>query len=103
MRTARIMGDNTTFVLANSGHLQSLVNPPTNKKALVFGDRAGQSGRPGRCAMSSADKHQGSWWLNWRDWLHARSDAARSKRRHRSGNARFPVITEAPGTYVFEQ
>ena len=32
-RTAKIYGDKTTFVLSNSGHLQSLLNPPTNAKA----------------------------------------------------------------------
>jgi polyhydroxyalkanoate synthase len=32
-KSARILGDNTTFVLSNNGHLQSLLNPPTNKKA----------------------------------------------------------------------
>ena len=32
-RTAKIFGDKTTFVLSNSGHLQSLLNPPTNPKA----------------------------------------------------------------------
>ncbi len=98
--TARIMGDNTTFVLANSGHLQSLVNPPTNKKASYAIGPVNPAGPD--AFMSSADKHQGSWWLNWRDWLHARSD--REVEAPTSlGNARFPVITKAPGTYVFEQ
>ena len=32
-KTAQIMGEDTTFVLSNSGHLQSLLNPPTNPKA----------------------------------------------------------------------
>ena len=32
-KTAQIMGKGTTFVLSNSGHLQSLLNPPTNPKA----------------------------------------------------------------------
>jgi poly(3-hydroxyalkanoate) synthetase len=38
------MGNDTKFILSNSGHLQSLLNPPTNKKAsFVTGplDRAG--------------------------------------------------------------
>jgi len=33
-KTAQIMGEGTTFVLSNSGHLQSLINPPTNPKVL---------------------------------------------------------------------
>jgi len=31
-KTAQIMGEGTTFVLSNSGHLQSLLNPPTNRR-----------------------------------------------------------------------
>ena len=31
-KPAQIMGEGTTFVLSNSGHLQSLINPPTNPK-----------------------------------------------------------------------
>ena len=39
-QTARIYGDKTTFILSNSGHLQSLLNPPGNPKAwYVKGDR----------------------------------------------------------------
>ncbi len=31
-QTARILGDKTTFVLSNAGHLQSLLNPPGNPR-----------------------------------------------------------------------
>src|SRR5271157_4536468 len=32
-QTARILGEETTFILSNAGHLQSLLNPPGNPKA----------------------------------------------------------------------
>jgi polyhydroxyalkanoate synthase len=35
-QTARILGDETTFVLSNAGHLQSLLNPPGNPKATFM-------------------------------------------------------------------
>ena len=70
-KTARILGDKTTFVLSNSGHLQSLLNPPTNKKASYMIGPS-RSGGPDAFALS-AEKRQGSWWLDWRDWLHQRS------------------------------
>jgi polyhydroxyalkanoate synthase len=98
--TARIMGDNTTFVLANSGHLQSLINPPTNKKASYAIGSINQGGPD--AFLNGADKRQGSWWLNWRDWLQERSgreiEAPKSL-----GSERYRVVGEAPGTYVFEQ
>jgi polyhydroxyalkanoate synthase len=98
-KSACILGDNTTFVLSNSGHLQSLLNPPTNKKASYTIGAINPAG-PDAFA-SSAEKRQGSWWLDWRDWLHKRSgeeiDAPQSL-----GDGRHPTIAPAPGTYVFE-
>jgi polyhydroxyalkanoate synthase len=98
-KTAQIMGEGTTFVLSNSGHLQSLLNPPTNPKASFM---IGQVNPAGPDAfLTTAEKRKGSWWLDWRDWLHARSgeeiDAPTSL-----GSARNPAKAKAPGTYVFD-
>src|ERR1700751_570390 len=41
--TARLYGERSTFVLANSGHIQSLINPPGNPKA-VFWTGSAQAG-----------------------------------------------------------
>jgi len=99
-KSARILGDDTTFVLSNSGHLQSLLNPPTNKKASYTIGPINPAG-PDAFALH-AEKRQGSWWLDWRDWLHKRSgeevDAPKSL-----GCDIHPVIGPAPGTYVFER
>ncbi|HZC96325.1 MAG TPA: alpha/beta fold hydrolase [Bradyrhizobium sp.] len=98
-KTAQIMGEGTTFVLSNSGHLQSLLNPPTNPKASFM---IGPIGADTPDAfLASAEKRKGSWWLDWRDWLHARSGedvpAPASL-----GSARYQTLGAAPGTYVFE-
>ncbi|TYL97791.1 alpha/beta fold hydrolase [Bradyrhizobium rifense] len=98
-RTAQIMGANTTFVLSNSGHLQSLLNPPTNPKASFMIGSVNPAGP--EAFLAACEKRKGSWWLDWRDWLHARSgdevDAPASL-----GSGRHPVLAPAPGTYVFE-
>jgi polyhydroxyalkanoate synthase subunit PhaC len=98
-KTAQIMGEGTTFVLSNSGHLQSLLNPPTNPKASFMIGAVHPSGPD--AFVASAEKRKGSWWLDWRDWLHARSGeevaAAASL-----GSERHPVLAAAPGTYVFD-
>jgi polyhydroxyalkanoate synthase len=97
-KTAQIMGENTTFVLSNSGHLQSLLNPPTNPKASFV---IGQVNPAGPDAfLATAEKRKGSWWLDWRDWLHARS-GEEINAPSSLGSARNPVISKAPGTYVF--
>ncbi len=98
-KTAQIMGEGTTFVLSNSGHLQSLLNPPTNPKAS-FAIGPVDPGGPD-AFLTAAEKRKGSWWLDWRDWLHARSGEEIAAPTS-LGSARHPVIASAPGTYVFD-
>ena len=99
-KSARLVSDTTTFVLSNSGHLQSLLNPPTNKKASYMIGPVDPGGPD--AFFSSSEKRQGSWWLDWREWLHQRSgeeiEAPKSL-----GDERHPIIAPAPGAYVFEQ
>ena len=98
--TARIVGEDAAFVLSNSGHLQSLLNPPGNPKAsFVTGpiDRAGPD-----AFLAGAEKRQGSWWLHWRDWLHQRSDSEIAAPAS-IGSERHPPTAPAPGSYVFER
>jgi len=97
-QTARILGDETTFVLSNSGHLQCLLNPPGNPKASFVSGAAKPADPDGFAA--TAEKHAGSWWTHWSGWLSTRSSdkvAAPSE----LGNERFPPREAAPGTYVF--
>ena len=98
-KTAQIMGEGTTFVLSNSGHLQSLLNPPTNQKASFMIGTVNPSGPD--AFVAAAEKRKGSWWLDWRDWLLARSGEEVAAPAS-LGNERHPVLATAPGTYVFE-
>jgi poly[(R)-3-hydroxyalkanoate] polymerase subunit PhaC len=98
-KTAQIMGEGTTFVLSNSGHLQSLLNPPTNQKASFMIGTVNPSGPD--AFVASAEKRKGSWWLDWRDWLLARSGEEVAAPAS-LGSERHPVLASAPGTYVFD-
>ena len=98
-RTAKIYGDETMFVLSNSGHLQSLLNPPTNPKATFV---AGTAKAPDADTFAAGgEKRSGSWWPHWRDWLFERS-GAEVRAPATVGNNRHPAGAVAPGTYVFE-
>jgi polyhydroxyalkanoate synthase len=98
-KTAQIMGEGTTFVLSNSGHLQSLLNPPTNQKASFMIGTVNPSGPD--AFVAAAEKRKGSWWLDWRDWLLARSGDEVTAPAS-LGSERHPVLAAAPGTYVFD-
>jgi polyhydroxyalkanoate synthase len=98
-KTAQILGEGTTFVLTNSGHLQSLVNPPTNQKASFMIGPVG-AGSPD-AFQASAENRRGSWWPDWRDWLHARSGEEVAAPAS-PGSTRHSPLGAAPGTYVFD-
>ena len=99
-QTAKIMGNDTTFILSNSGHLQSLLNPPGNQKASFVTGPLAPAGPD--AFLAGSQKHEGSWWLHWRDWLHERSDEE-VPAPTMLGNARHRADVPAPGTYVFDQ
>lgn len=98
-KTARLYGDDTTFILSNSGHLQSLLNPPGNPKAWYVKGKAKEKDADGW--TEKAEKKEGSWWLDWADYLKARSadeiDAPKAP-----GSKKHKALGAAPGTYVFE-
>jgi polyhydroxyalkanoate synthase subunit PhaC len=99
-RTARLYGERTTFVLSNSGHIQSLLNPPGNPKAFFWSGEA-RAATP-EAWLESATKHQGTWWPHWQEWIKARSgnmvDAPAAL-----GDVAHPPIGPAPGRYVTEK
>ena len=97
--TAKLYGDDTTFILSNSGHLQSLLNPPGNPKAWYMKGEA-KADDPESWA-ETAEKHEGSWWLDWADMLKSRSGKSVAAPKS-PGNKAHPSLGPAPGTYVFE-
>ena len=97
--TARLFGSKTTFILSNSGHLQSLLNPPGNPKAWYMKAPANKK-TPDDWA-DAAKKHEGSWWLDWADMLQKKS-GEQIPAPKKPGSKKHPALGPAPGTYVFE-
>jgi polyhydroxyalkanoate synthase len=97
--TAKIYGPRSTFVLANSGHIQSLINPPDNPKACFWAGAS--SAADAQVWLEQAVKHSGSWWPHWREWIKARSGEAKSA-PSKLGNKELPALDAAPGRYVRE-
>ena len=97
--TARLFGDDSQFILSNSGHLQSLLNPPGNPKSWYVKGRATASD-PESWA-EGAQKHEGTWWLDWAEHLKAKGgDEIPAPKT--PGSRKHKPLGPAPGTYVFE-
>jgi polyhydroxyalkanoate synthase len=99
-RTAKLYGARSTFVLANSGHIQSLLNPPGNPKACFWAGEAQQASA--EAWLERAAKRGGSWWPHWLDWIKARSGEL-TPAPAALGSAESPPLDAAPGRYVMEQ
>ena len=96
-RTTQLLGGESTFVLSYSGHIASLVNPPGNPKAHYWtGDSPGPDPQQW---LKNAEKHTGSWWEPWTDWLRSRSGDDRPAPGE-LGSGVNPVLDPAPGRYV---
>ncbi|HTT10089.1 MAG TPA: alpha/beta fold hydrolase [Burkholderiaceae bacterium] len=99
-RTARLLGSETTFVLANAGHLQSLINPPGAPKSF-FAAAPANAADPDDWA-AAVPRQDGSWWPHWRTWIQERSGELVPAPR-KMGSRKFKPLGPAPGEYVFEK
>lgn len=99
-RSTLLFGGETTFVLSNSGHIQSILNPPSDKKKAEFWVAPG--GEPDPVTWHQKAEHvEGSWWPHWHVWLAKRSGRKRDAPAG-PGNAAYPAMEAAPGRYIFE-
>jgi polyhydroxyalkanoate synthase subunit PhaC len=102
-RIAQLTSAKTRFVLAASGHIAGMINPPAAGKGGYWTDETGDAAAAGTAAawLAGAKKHEGSWWGDWAKWLEARS----GKRMPAAavGSAAYPPIQDAPGSYVLEK
>jgi polyhydroxyalkanoate synthase len=87
------------FVLAGSGHIAGVVNPPSAEKYQYWTNEQGANSLDAFLAASV--EHKGSWWPDWLAWLErqngARVPASGSRIPGADGQ---PVIEDAPGRYV---
>ncbi|RQB68241.1 class II poly(R)-hydroxyalkanoic acid synthase [Pseudomonas aeruginosa] len=96
-RSALLLGGQRRFILSNSGHIQSILNPPGNPKACYF-ENDKLSSDP-RAWYYDAKREEGSWWPVWLGWLQERSGELGNP-DFNLGSAAHPPLEAAPGTYV---
>lgn len=96
-RSTLLLGGERRFVLSNSGHVQSILNPPGNPKANYI-ENPRLSSDP-RAWYYDAKHIEGSWWTQWLGWIQERS-GAQHETQMTLGNAKYPALEAAPGNYV---
>ena len=83
------------FVLAMSGHVAGVVNPPAANK---YGYYTGELAPTPDAWLEAATAHDGSWWPDWDAWVSAHDGGETAPRE--LGDGALPVIEDAPGRYV---
>jgi polyhydroxyalkanoate synthase subunit PhaC len=94
---SKFFGGPVRFVLAGSGHIAGVVNPPDKMKYQYWTGPKPTSANLERW-LGKAKEHAGSWWPDWLDWLR-KQDPSEVAARAPGGGVLKP-IEDAPGSYV---
>jgi polyhydroxyalkanoate synthase len=87
------------FVLAGSGHIAGVVNPPEAQKYQYWiNDQKVDTLEE---FVAGATETKGSWWPDWIAWIEGiSSKRVRAKGARIPGKGRLKAIEDAPGSYV---
>ncbi len=85
-----------TFMLAGSGHIAGVINPPQANKYYYYTNP--EVPEDVEDWIDSAEHHEGSWWPYWHQWLYRKS--GRKVAARIPGDGALGVIEDAPGRYV---
>ncbi len=92
----KLLGGEKRFVLAASGHIAGVVNPPQGGKYNHW--IAEDLPEDSLNWFDSATEMAGSWWPDWNRWVTAHAPQTAAARV--PGDGRLTVIEDAPGSYV---
>ena len=84
------------FVLAASGHIAGVVNPPAANKYSFWTNE--KKARSPAAWLEGARQHDGSWWPEWQRWVGDFANGQVAARDPATG--KLKPIEDAPGSYV---
>ena len=93
---AKLFGGPVNFMLAGSGHIAGVINPPAAGKYQHWTND--QLPPTLEEWQAGATEHPGSWWPTWDGWLAPRS--GEKIPAPKPGDGELAVLCDAPGTYV---
>ena len=86
------------FMLAGSGHIAGVINPPKANKYNHWLNEAPANPPTFDDWMKGATEFKGSWWHDWDKWLGPLSGPRVPARDPAKGG--LPALEDAPGSYV---
>ena len=86
------------FMLAGSGHIAGVVNPPAAKKYQHWLSDTKTFPPTADEWLKTATEYPGSWWPDWDKWLSKKSGPKVPART--PGDGQLKPIEDAPGSYV---
>ncbi|RMD61794.1 MAG: alpha/beta fold hydrolase, partial [Alphaproteobacteria bacterium] len=92
----QIFSGPVTFVLAASGHIAGVVNPPAAGKYSYWTNP--ECPKTPDAWLNEAEEHPGSWWPEWGKWVERYAGEKVPARI--PGTGKLEVIEDAPGSYV---
>jgi polyhydroxyalkanoate synthase len=95
---AHLFGGPVRFIIAGSGHIAGVINPPAAKKYQYWTNDAKAKASDIEDWRAGATEHPGSWWTDWDKWLAKLSGKKIPARK--PGDGKLKVLGDAPGTYV---
>jgi polyhydroxyalkanoate synthase len=97
---AKLFGGPVRFVLAGSGHIAGVINPPAKPKYMhwTLGGGDPKSLSTVEDFIAKAEEHAGSWWPDYAHWLAQFSGDQVPARQPGAGP--LLAIEDAPGSYV---
>ena len=95
-RGTQLLSGPVRFVLAASGHIAGVVNPPEGGKyGHWINDALPETAE---LWLEGATEMAGSWWPDWQRWITALNNEHVPTRT--PGEGKLPALEEAPGSYV---
>jgi polyhydroxyalkanoate synthase len=99
---SKFFGGPVKFVLAGSGHIAGVVNPPGKAKYQYWTDERPHISKPHgtdvEAWLKTATEHPGSWWPDWLAWLKGAKPVLVPARA--IGGGKLTPVEDAPGSYV---
>lgn len=94
-----------TFILTSGGHNAGVVSEPGHPRRhfCKLEPKENDLFVPPDEWQSQASCQEGSWWVDWSEWLSKHSSVPVKPPALGAPKAGYPVLAVAPGTYIFQR